>query len=521
MTAETASGTVSGPQPGGDLTPLLSSSSVWFDEWVDAAALPIIDVPFVSVGGGMGSLAMVDALRISEVPAASIAVLGRTKRPHETYRTLARRSQIPDHERLRSDSGSVMDNLWGWPSYALREAAAASRLRDRVRPLWNVLSEPIVDDYYTPQAGQVYASVERECDRIGWDSMLRLGRVKTIRRRAGGGYFVTHTPPEGTASTRRVVYRCRHVHVAVGYPAIRMLPDLQKFRQETGDLTSVVNAYESHDHVYRDLIERPSTVVVRGSGIVSSRVLQRILDDVEAGLADTRIVHLFRTYADNGSGRPARGGRPTENGFALQGFNYPKASWGGQLREQLLALEGDERRAMLDRIGGTTTAPRKSWRRQLERAAASGHYTQVVGEVDTVKPGADGGTRTLVRTDGDARLQIDARFVIDATGLVADVRANEVLAELLDHCGAGLNPLGRLAVSPTFELDGTRSEDGRMHASGSITLGGPYAPVDSFLGLQYCALTIAEELASLGFCRRLTPGRSLRQWWRWSRGLAP
>ena len=54
-----------------------------------------------------------------------------------------------------------------------------------------------------------------------------------------------------------------------------------------------------------------------------------------------------------------------------------------------------------------------------------------------------------------------------------------------------------------------------------MTLGGPYAGVDSFLGLQYGALQIADDLAGIGFAPRLGVGRSLRQWWRWARNRTP
>lgn len=36
-------------------------------------------------------------------------------------------------------------------------------------------------------------------------------------------------------------------------------------------------------------------------------------------------------------------------------------------------------------------------------------------------------------------------------------------------------------------MKGTRNVDGTIFASGSATLGGPYATVDWFLGLQYQA----------------------------------
>jgi hypothetical protein len=64
---------------------------------------------------------------------------------------------------------------------------------------------------------------------------------------------------------------------------------------------------------------------------------------------------------------------------------------------------------------------------------------------------------------------------------------------------------------------GTANGSGRMFASGSATLGGYYAGVDTFLGLQYSALAIADRLADLGFAPRIGVGRSVSQWWRWVR----
>ncbi|MGI9644107.1 MAG: hypothetical protein ACR2O6_02200 [Ilumatobacteraceae bacterium] len=45
-----------------------------------------------------------------------------------------------------------------------------------------------------------------------------------------------------------------------------------------------MNAYELHDHLYDELRRRPAAVLVRWSGIVASRVLQRLFDDVEPGI---------------------------------------------------------------------------------------------------------------------------------------------------------------------------------------------------------------------------------------------
>jgi len=54
-------------------------------------------------------------------------------------------------------------------------------------------------------------------------------------------------------------------------------------------------------------------------------------------------------------------------------------------------------------------------------------------------------------------------------------------------------------------------------------LGGPYAAVDSFLGLQYAALCSVADLAKMRApsLERLHPVRSLTQWLRWFLGQSP
>ena len=283
---------------------------VWSDEMVARAGIPIVDIPFVTVGGGIGSFVMVDHLRIAGVPANQLAVLGVNDHPWDTYEYLTRVSQVPRGERLRSDAGSNPDNIWGFPSYAMREAWAAkkgfvatatgvkkqSTVGAKLAPIYNVLTEPILTDYFTPRAGQAFAGMEREAARIGYNQMLRKGLVRMVRRRQGAGYFTILTPAEGTSATKRVAFRSRFVHIAVGYPGLRFLPDLQEYRTRTQDYVHVVNAYEPHEHVYDELVRRPCTVVIRGGGIVASRVLQRIIDDRNLKGAQTNIIHLLRNY---------------------------------------------------------------------------------------------------------------------------------------------------------------------------------------------------------------------------------
>ena len=109
----------------GDLTPALIDTDVWTDDMVAAAGIPIVDVPLVTIGGGIGSFVTFDTLRIYGVPAPAMAALGPQAVPWSSYEHLVRVSQIPRGERIRSDSSSTPDNIWGFPSYAVREAFAA------------------------------------------------------------------------------------------------------------------------------------------------------------------------------------------------------------------------------------------------------------------------------------------------------------------------------------------------------------------------------------------------------------
>ena len=503
----------------GDLNQELLSRDIWTDEMVARAGVPVVDVPFVTVGGGIGSFVTVDYLRIAGVPRQHIKVLSVLERPWQTYEYLTRVSQIPRHERLRSDSASTPDCIWGFPSYAMRELFENKGLGARLAPVLQVAVEPIFDDYYTPRAGKAFTSMEREAKRIGYFDMLVKGQVRMVRRRQGGGYFTVLTPPEGSSSTKRIAYRSTYVHLAVGYPGLKFLDDLQQVRAEHPDRThQVVNAYEPHEHVYEELKRRPgSTVVIRGGGIVASRLLQRLIDDRDNSGTQVQIVHVLRTYISGAHGTSIFNRRKGGDGWAYQGFNYPKSVWGGQLKARVRKAEGEDRAKLYKDMGGTNTPYRRNWQAQLKRGRKEGWYRVVSGKVEQVLPVADDTIMTRLTT-GQGVQELSSQFIIDATGLEADLREHRVLADLLDHSGAGRNPIGRLDVDRDFEVRGAQSPPGTMFASGSITLGGYFPGVDTFLGLQIAAQEITDELARRGFCRRIGPVRSVRQWTRWARG---
>jgi hypothetical protein len=284
-----------------------------------------------------------------------------------------------------------------------------------------------------------------------------------------------------------------------------------------------VNAYEPHEHVYEELNRRGGTVVVRGAGIVASQVLDRLISDRDRMGTETAIVHLFRTYVDGAHGPSPFLRRRGGHGWAYQGFNWPKSTWGGQDKNRVRRAEGEDRAKVLRTLGGTTTPRRRRWQRMLERGRREGFYRMHVGEVLEVVPGPLGSVVTRMRPEeaGSAPLELRSNFVIDATGLEADIAEHTLLADLLQHSGARRNLLGRLDVEPHFEVRGSRAEPGRLYAVGAATLGGYLAGVDTFLGLQIAALEVCDDLARQGFCRYIGVRRSIVQWWKWLLMKAP
>jgi pSer/pThr/pTyr-binding forkhead associated (FHA) protein len=492
-----------------------------------ATGIPVKeDWDYVAVGGGLGSFTWVDHLRIFGVSADRIAVIGLGKKPYERYQYLCSNSQIPSHERLRSGSDSCPDNIWGWPGYAWREAWTdflSLNWGSAIKYLWQVFAEPVFADTYTPKSGRVFASIDREADRIGWWKMLKYGRIRGIRQTNDGRYAIAYSIPN-----ERVRQHCyiigRYVHLATGYPAVRFLQDLQDYRMTTKDFDSVVNAYEPHNQIYEQLEREGGTVIVRGKGIVASRIIQRLYEARKRNpQKNISVIHLSRNPVAKGS-KFDLAHRKVANHWEFQPYNWPKATWGGDMRKMLESASSEKRRELLAAWDGTTTADRSDWRRIIQQGLDEGWYILYFGEIEQVEPDSKGkplvffkaNTLTKLQSNQE-RLKIKADFIIDCTGLESKPKANPLLNDLLTHYNLPLNSIGRIQVENDFEIRDLRNGKGKIYAAGIITLGGPYAPVDTFLGLQYAAQKSVDALvkAKAPELYHLNGAESFGQWCRW------
>ncbi|HMN51021.1 MAG TPA: FHA domain-containing protein [Xanthobacteraceae bacterium] len=499
------------------------------------------EVMYISVGAGLGSFVWADHLRIFGVGAGSIRAIGDDVIPYANYQRLCRNSQIPPHERLRSNSQSTPDNIWGFPGYASRETwrDVTSFRFGGFKHIFQVFGEASLAQTYTPRSGDVFKSIDREAQRINWREIFTAGRVLGIRKTNDERYAVAYRVPEDQArgGSRERIMIGKFLHISTGYPATRFTEDLQAFKARYPEESRVFNAYENHEVVYRALVsdQRPVGVVVRGRGIVASRIIQRLFECRDKNKNIT-IIHQMRNPVGRNEGlKYGRTRRYTYNNIENQGFNWPKSTWGGQHLRETERASPEERSKIYDAIGGTTTADRRDWRNIIQLGLGDGWYKPVFGHFETLElVKTDQGTKIQMKlkgAKGAPPTEVLADYVVDCTGLIGDVTHSPCLKDLLETYKLPRNEIfggpkpayGGIFVTPDFEIPGMRNGTGRTYAAGQITARGPMPGVDTFLGMQYSALRSVDHMATLGApeISLFGPLRSFGQWMRWCTGRAP
>lgn len=501
-----------------------NSLPAWFQQprvplrTIRQSQIPTSESHYLALGGGLGSFAWVNHLRIHGVAAKQITIIGHETTPYTRFRQLCHHSQISDNDRIRSDSSSRPDNLWGWPGYGLQELIDDARhghWRQAIRLGWQLLSEPALADTYAPRARTVFQSLEREMQRIGWAKMVRQGEICAVRQTDNGRYLIAYLPQN---SPTPHFHLTTYLHLALGYPGVNLTSATQAFRRQSGHLDALVQAYEPHEHIYQQLAQRGGLVLLRGRGIVAARILQRLDNIRRTTQQDIRVIHLLRTPLTEDT-HYGQARRQTRHHWQWQPFNWPKAAVGGDLRQIMEDAAPAERQALLATWGGTTTGDRREWRSLLQQGMAAGWYQLYFGTVAEV--GENGRFRLITKLHDHAPPHTPRRFVtdfvIDCTGLATQLPAHPLLAELQHLYNLPQNQSGQLSTSKQFELKKLRNGAAQAFIAGMNAYGNAFAPVDSFLGLQYAAQCIIERLLSddAPGLHPLTGLHSLRQWWRW------
>jgi len=465
---------------------------------------------FVSVGGGIGSFCWVNILRVHGVAASNIAVVAQHQLPYEQFKHYCDHSGLSPQDRLRSDSGARPDNFWGFPGYAISEVFDNLRTWQwlaAAKTIWQIFTEPLLADFYTPTAGRLYASMAREGQRIGWASMVRQGTALFLRKLNDGRFAVFYQEP--TKKVRIVV--ASFVHLALGH-AIR-----RSAYSVASPAARVLSGYELDEAFFRTVAETARSVVVVGRGIVAARIVERLLPG-EQPCPNRTVVSLFRHPLT--SSIDAQNIQQTSlDGWRLQFFNWPRSTFAGQLTESLQAATPRARQQLAKTWSAASTPPRKQWLRALKKASATQTYQTVYGQIARIEQHA---ARLAIILTPDANKAgdeqtVEADYLIDCSGFDDRLAHHFLYADLIKTYQLGVTGIGTLPVNNYFEIEALASDWGSVFVTGNGAAGNHYGPVDSFWGHQYAALQSVEKLADLPWTKisKLSAASSLVGWLQW------
>ncbi len=511
------------PPPAAVLLPPVFSSPQ-----IDLAQLEeeFAETRYLTVGGGLASFAWVDRLLIAGAKNEDITIIGTAFDPVKHFQRLCKASQISPEDRLRCDTRQTLDNIWGWPGYALRESwqhLTHGNLKQAARINWQLVGAPFMADHYHPRLKDFIEGMRREVERINWEAIWQFGYVLRIRQTTDGRYLVIYSPTGQVARTQYKLIVTTHLHIAFGSPGIRFAPDLQAYRVHTGDFRKVVNAYEVHEHLYQDLRENGGDVLLRGQGMAAARIFHRLALEQRRN-PNINIIHLQDAPRVNGN-RYGFNRRRVENYWELQELGWPKAVYRGDLHDRYTHADQFERDQLLVDWGGITVIPEREWLNLIKEGLTEGWYQPRFGSIEQVRPTEEGSVVTIIHSTStiNEETRITTDFIIDATDLKVAIENHPVIQDLISTYDLPRTSLNTIHVSEEFEVAGLRNESGRVYLSGAMAAGGPYAPAGTFAGHQFAAgqsVNALRKLKAPGI-RRLVGWTSLTQWLRWMIGASP
>ena len=413
---------------------------------------------FVTIGGGIGSFTWVDALRIYGVPKKDIAIISPLHTPYQQFKKYCDAIGLTSSHRLRSDSGSRPDNYWGFPGYAVSEIweeILADKPKAVMKTIVQLIIESLYGDFYTPCAGRVYKSIDREAKRIGWSEMLYLGIATSIKK-------LPNTKIAVSLKTQSGATKIIHTHA--------VLIALGHTRKESKK--GIISAYDNHSYIKEQLKKKGGKVVIIGRGATAAQLVEDYIDlAYEKG--GIEVISVFRSK--NVTGIDSRKLKQKNIlGWRLQQFNFPRASFGGSLIDKTDLLWSK-----------ASTIPRNSWIHKIRKAHQDCIY-KVVGRIP------------------------DADFVIDATGFEMNTYSHPLLQKF-----AGRNKLVKLGKY--FEVEALTSNESAVFLSGINALGNGYGPLDSFLGQQYVTDKTIDFLSQQNWSgiHKSSPKQLFMEWWKW------
>lgn len=446
----------------------------------------ITETKYVTIGGGIGSFVFVDYLRIVGIPHSQIAVITDSKKPYEQFRNYCENSGIGPNDRIRSDSSGRPDNIWGFPGFAVSEAIEELRWGNLFKSFslfYQIFTEPILRDFYSPKSSLLFNSMDRESKRINWDSMKLPGKALFIRKTTDDRLVIF--VEEGKKISAVIA---NFLHLSLGHKGKRSkLPQNKR----------ISFIYEDHDDLINDLKNNGGKIVILGRGIAAARIIEKLLNFNKDNL---EVISLFRDEESKDSDfRKIK--RANFNGWKLQYFNWPRSAFGGSLSSKKQSFH----------IWSTpTTPPRREWISLLNKSLQNGLYKIEIGDIQKITETHLG---LLIEISKENLLrELHAQYIIDCTGFDDSIFSNELYSDLQKTYRLPLTTVNGFEVNNSFEIEKLKSENSRVFITGTSASGNHYGPVDSFFGQGFASYKIVE---SIGLFKKFNFIDSIFAWGKW------
>ena len=239
----------------------------------------IVHCELLSIGGGIGSFALISRLRRAGVDPSDLCVIGPSLSPFDAEAAHFEDVAAPPLGAWYSSDRSS----WLGTAAALRFATKTGD----VRALLGAVGDPVSAEVLLPRSGDVTASLNHEARRIGWHEIAVQGSATSIRPCAGDGYLV-----EAQSGRVRFHVRASNVHLALGPGATPMSEKASSFRSRYPDDPRVVQAFEANHDVLQRARDQPSVIAVHGAGQKADYVLNQLLELRETERLELQVVQI-------------------------------------------------------------------------------------------------------------------------------------------------------------------------------------------------------------------------------------
>lgn len=465
----------------------------------------VIHKKYCTVGGGLGSFAWVDLLVNIGIKSSQIAVISDQNHPAQKFIQYCNNSNIDMEDRLRSDSGSTIDNIWGVPSYGVRELYQQLKevnIGNAARIIFKLLSEPVLAEPYTPTLKLMVDGINKEAERIGWKQMLISHKAYHIRKTNKNRFLIASRD----INSKPIVIVANYLYLSTGYNQPNYTKQYKHYHQDH-DHDRYINIYDGCEEVTKQLRLHGGIIIIRGRGISASRLIENL--SLNCNPQEIKILHFMRRKIEKASAHDEIN-RTLEHNWEYQHFNFPKSAFGGDIKQLLKVSNQEQRIELIRKLGGITSADRKHWRDLIKRGLKEGWYRIVYDDIESVNS-----TNRNLEVTGIKGQKYKVNFIIESTGLDSNIHHNFLYRDLLNTYELETTELNSLRVSKNFLIPKLSNSHALAFCVGVNSLGGYFAPVDSFAGLQYAALKSVELISRKEKLTELSGLKSLRAWIHW------